>query len=485
MERPHVAIGGEGVRAHPEPGIASVLRELVQRMQAAGRIDLREALQEAAARVYGFSTCRVGEAPSRGMADSMAGGGGGWRHPVPGGSGVLLCEGRRLAPEARESGHVQALADLASLVLEIERLRGASGRPRLAREPPVLVGRSAPMAAVRARIAQVGRTPFPVLVLGESGVGKELVARLVHEHSRRARGPFVAVNCAAIVDTLLEAELFGIEDRTATGVRGRRGKFEQADGGTLFLDEIGDLAMPAQAKLLRVLQDLTVERVGGHASVPVDVRVVAATNRDLPQLTAEGRFRGDLYYRLNGVEIEVPPLRDRLDDLPHLVAHVLARHGVLGSVVLTDEALMAMHGYRWPGNVRELERVIERALALCEGGRITVADLPARISGAYGDVMVPALREGVTLRAFAAQYVRLMVERLGSRREAGRVLNISYHTIRSYLSLTESLWPSADDPARDLGPVSRPVALVADRAELPFAPAAASEVPFLDPARGA
>ena len=188
-----------------------------------------------------------------------------------------------------------------------------------------------------------------MLVEGESGVGKEVVARLIHEHSRRARGPFVAVNCAAIVDTLLEAELFGIEDRTATGVRGRRGRFELADGGTLFLDEIGDLSPSAQAKLLRVLQDFTIERVGGHAAVPVNVRLVAATNRSLAELVRQGRFRADLFYRLNGVEIEIPPLRDRLDDVPELVEFVLARHREYGVVGLTREAMAALGHVRVAG----------------------------------------------------------------------------------------------------------------------------------------
>jgi two-component system response regulator HydG len=301
-------------------------------------------------------------------------------------------------------------------------------------------------------------------VLGESGVGKEVVARLVHEQSRRARGPFVAVNCAAIVDTLVEAELFGIEDRTATGVRGRRGKFEQADGGTLFLDEVGDLAPSAQAKLLRVLQDLTVERVGGHAATPVDVRVVAATNRDLPALVRDGRFRADLYYRLNGVEIEVPPLRTRPEDLPALVAHVLGRHDALGVVGLSDEALLAMHDYPWPGNVRELERVVERALALCDGGCILLDHLPPSISGTYGSVMGPALRDAVSLRAFTARYVRFTVDRVGSRREACRVLGISYHTLRAHLAHPSVRWSDSGLARPGVDGALRSAALVADRA---------------------
>src|SRR6187397_2330332 len=172
----------------------------------------------------------------------------------------------------------------------------------------MMIGQSQPIQELRARIGRVAGTHFTVLVEGESGVGKELVARAIHDASPRRNGPFVAVNCAALVDSLLEAELFGIEDRTATGVRGRRGKFELADHGTLFLDEIADLSLSAQAKLLRVLQDFHIERVGGTAWHKVDTRVIAATNRSLRSLVDAGRFREDLFYRISGVEVTVPPL---------------------------------------------------------------------------------------------------------------------------------------------------------------------------------
>ena len=191
----------------------------------------------------------------------------------------------------------------------------------------MLVGRSrVDGGPARANRLAWPTTHFTVLIEGESGVGKELVARQLHASSPRRRGPFVAVNCAALVETLLEAELFGIEERTATGVRGRRGKFEQADGGTLFLDEVADLSAVAQAKLLRVLQDLSVERVGGHESLEVDTRVIAATNRSLHAQVKAGLFRADLFYRLAGVEIHVPPLRARGEDVPLLAAHILERH---------------------------------------------------------------------------------------------------------------------------------------------------------------
>src|SRR5437763_892536 len=180
--------------------------------------------------------------------------------------------------------------------------------------------------ALRTTIERVASTDFTVLLEGESGVGKELVARQIHELSRRRHGPFVAINCAALVETLLEAELFGIEDRTATGVRGRRGKFEHADGGTLFLDEVSDLSISAQAKLLRTIQDLAVERVGGHATHVVDIRIVAATNRSLAGLVERQLFRADLFYRLSGVDVRVPTLRERRPDILELARYFLARH---------------------------------------------------------------------------------------------------------------------------------------------------------------
>ena len=220
------------------------------------------------------------------------------------------------------------------------------------------------MRAVRDRIERVAATDFVTLIDGESGTGKELVARQIHEISARRRGPFVPVNCAALVETLLEAELFGIEDRTATGVRGRRGKFECADGGTLFLDEVADLSLSAQAKLLRALQDLAVERVGGNGLHRVNTRVVAATNKKLAGLVEARLFRADLFYRLAGIEIQVPPLRERREDILELASYFLERHGDARRLTLSRAAADALLTYDWPGNVRELERMMERTLAL-------------------------------------------------------------------------------------------------------------------------
>ncbi len=329
---------------------------------------------------------------------------------------------------------------VAAMTLEIESLRGLPTGPALALVRPrrdstvPLVGSSPQMRTLRERIERVAATDFTVLIEGESGSGKELVARQIHEMSRRRRGPFIAVNCAALVESLIEAELFGIEDRTATGVRGRRGKFEHADGGTLFLDEVSDLSPTAQAKLLRAIQDLAVERVGGHASHRVDIRVVVATNRSLATLAQHGRFRADLYYRLNGVEIFVPPLRARRGDLLELTAYFLERYRPMRSLRLSPVAADALVAHDWPGNVRELERIMERAVALCEGDTIGLDDLPPAVSGGYRDVLVPSLGRDDTLRTWASRYVRLVLDRCkNNKRAACDVLDISYHTLMAHL----------------------------------------------------
>ena len=297
-----------------------------------------------------------------------------------------------------------------------------------------LIGSSAVMRVVRDRIERVAATDFITLIDGESGTGKELVARQIHEISPRRRGPFVPVNCAAIVETLLEAELFGIEDRTATGVRGRPGKFECADGGTLFLDEVADLSLPAQAKLLRAIQDLTVQRVGGNGLHRVNTRLVAATNKSLCALVEERLFRADLYYRLAGIEIHVPPLRERREDVLELAAYFLARHADTRQLTLSRAAADALLTYDWPGNVRELERMMERTLALAQLDTIDVGDLPMRMRQGFGDVLQPSMVRNDTLRAWGSRYVRLVLDRSGqNKRKACKALGISYHTLQAYL----------------------------------------------------
>jgi DNA-binding NtrC family response regulator len=330
-------------------------------------------------------------------------------------------------------------AHVGALVLEIERSRvqlaraGLTNRGRRNGATP-LVGSTAAMNDLRSTIERVAVTDFTVLLEGESGVGKELVARRIHECSRRRAGPFVAINCAALVETLLEAELFGIEDRTATGVRGRRGKFEAADGGTLFLDEVSDLSVSAQAKLLRAIQDLAVERVGGNGTHRLDIRIVAATNRSLRDLVEQRLFRLDLFYRLSGVDVRVPTLRERRGDILELAQYFLDGHRATRPLRLAPAAADALVAHDWPGNVRELERVIERAVALSASDVVDLEDLPATVKGDYGIALGPSLERNDTLRAWASRYARLVLERChGNKREACRVLDISYHTLNSYL----------------------------------------------------
>ena len=326
-----------------------------------------------------------------------------------------------------------AAAELGGLVLEASRTRGTP-RPLPTDGAAPLIGSTPVMASLRERVERVAATDFTVLIEGESGTGKELVSRQIHELSRRRAGPFVAVNCAAVVETLLEAELFGIEERTATGVRGRRGKFEHADGGTLFLDEVSDLSLSAQAKLLRAIQDLAVERVGGTGTRRVDTRIVVATNKPLSELVSRGLFRADLFYRLSGVEIHVPPLRLRREDIRELAVHFLARHRATRELTIADAALDALRLYDWPGNVRELERLIERAVTLVASTRIELDDLPPHVCGRYGEVLGPSIAASESMRAWGSRYARLIFERCGrNKRAAARYLDISYHTLEAYL----------------------------------------------------
>ena len=247
-------------------------------------------------------------------------------------------------------------------------------------------GHSEPVVRLRRLIDQVAAFDTTVLVLGESGTGKEVVARAIHQQSPRRDGPFVAINCGAIPPDLLESELFGHEKGAFTGaLSARKGRFEMAEGGTLLLDEIGDMSLPMQVKLLRVLQERSFERVGGGQTIRCNVRVIAATHRDLEARIGDGLFREDLFYRLNVFPIEMPSLRERADDLGVLVQTIaaqLARTG-RGEVRFADEALQALRGYEWPGNVRELTNLVERLAVLHPGGLVRVQDLPARYRGDF------------------------------------------------------------------------------------------------------
>ncbi len=283
-----------------------------------------------------------------------------------------------------------------------------------------------------------------VLIQGETGAGKELMARYLHQHSARAEFPFVDLNCSAIPEPLLESQLFGHERGAFTDAKHfRKGLLDLADGGTLFLDEIGEMTSPLQAKLLRVLETRTFRRVGGHADITVDVRVVAATHRDLKRLVAEGRFREDLYFRLNVVPIQMPPLRQRPEDMKPLAEHFIARVSrELGRppARLLPEALRAMHDYAWPGNVRELKNVIERVLLLEAEDEIRREHLPPEITGRQGGALTPAAFE-----AFPAGRVRPLdeLERLaiehalrvceGNKTRAAQQLGISRQTLRTKL----------------------------------------------------
>jgi transcriptional regulator with AAA-type ATPase domain len=384
---------------------------------------------------------------------------GGWSPRKPAADGVESIALEVPGPDAASTGVLEATFDpgcrlgewdfqilslaahVGAFVLEIERMRlhlvraGIVGGGRARRDGAApLIGSTEVMQTLRSTIERVARTDFTVLLEGESGVGKELVARQIHDLSRRCQGPFVAINCAALVETLLEAELFGIEERTATGVRGRRGKFEHADGGTLFLDEVSDLALSAQAKLLRSIQDLAVERVGGHGAHRVDIRIIAATNRSLADMVERGMFRPDLYYRLSGVDIRVPTLRERRPDVLELARYFLERHRATHALRLSHAASEALLSHGWPGNVRELERLMERAVTLASSPVIELDDLPATVRGDYSTALGPSLRRNDTMRAWGSRYARLVLERSdGNKREACRVLGISYHTLQAYL----------------------------------------------------
>ena len=265
-----------------------------------------------------------------------------------------------------------------------------------------IVGQSGRMMEVFDLTARAAKVRSNILILGETGAGKELIAKAIHYNSGRAAGPFIGVNCSALAESLLEAELFGIEKNVATGVDARIGKFEAANGGTLFLDEIGDMAANLQAKALRAMQEREIERVGSHAPHKVDIRIIAATNRDLPAMIERGEFRQDLFYRLNVLVIPVPPLRERREDIPALCEFFLAKfcaENRLAPKRLGADALALFMASQWPGNVRELENTIERAVIMCDGDTVTARHLPPHFSavpaaahagGNGGDILLTA-----------------------------------------------------------------------------------------------
>ncbi len=296
-----------------------------------------------------------------------------------------------------------------------------------------VVGSSPRMQQVFKVVSQVAPSRATVLLTGESGTGKELVAAAIHHRSPRAGGPFVRLHCAALAESLLESELFGHEKGAFTGAdRRREGRFEQANGGTLFLDEIGEISPSTQVKLLRVLQEHEFERVGGNETIQVDTRVIAATNRDLRAMVAEGSFREDLYYRLNVINIALPSLRERSSDIPALATHFLRRFAAEnGKKVerISDAALARLVGYSWPGNVRELENVIERAVVLAENGVVEPAHLPTEVLPAPvgGEPVIP----GASMAAIERYAILSTLEAQGgSTSRAADVLGISVRKIQ-------------------------------------------------------
>jgi two-component system nitrogen regulation response regulator GlnG len=371
------------------------------------------------------------------------------------------------------------LARLRSVVAQALELGQLMRRPAVvAQTPPTedsgdaIIGRCPAMAEVYKAIGRVAAKNVIVLITGESGTGKELVARAIYQHSTRARAPFLALNCAAIPESLLESELFGHEKGAFTGAdRKRIGRFEQCSGGTLFLDEIGDMPLATQAKILRLLQDQSFERVGGNETVRTDVRLIAATHRDLKTWSAEGRFRQDLYYRLSRFSIPLPALRERGDDLPMLIQHYLRRFSrELGREVreITPEALELLCRYPWPGNIRELQGVLEQAILQATGTvlipaflpetlRVPAEPAPGETSGTEADFSFEAfilqrLEEGTTtLSAEAHQHLDRLLLRLalrstrGNQVQAARVLGISRQTLRAKIrELGLSVTGSAD-----------------------------------------
>ncbi len=343
------------------------------------------------------------------------------------------------------------------------------GEPNVTHD--ALVGQCAAMQSLYKEIGRVASKPVTVLIRGETGTGKELIARALYQHSDRAQAPFIAINCAAIPETLLESELFGHERGAFTGADARRiGRFEQADRGTLFLDEIGDMPASTQVKLLRVLQEKTIQRLGGREIIPVDVRVIAATHRDLETALREKQFRDDLYYRLSVVVLTLPPLRHRREDLPELVRYFLGKHGLaLGnaSPAIHPEAVDFLQSQTWPGNVRELENAMRKALLAAQGFTITldhvraalqrnhaVGDAGQRSLGEFVDELLAAARREELRDAHARVletaerelFARAIQQAQGNQAKAARWLGITRITMRAKL-IQFGLHPSQETDA--------------------------------------
>jgi len=320
------------------------------------------------------------------------------------------------------------------LAAEVERLREEVQKDY---DVQGIVASDTRMLDILETVRKVASTSATVMIYGESGTGKELIARAIHNLSERASKPFVSVSAGALPETLLESELFGYEKGAFTGaMTAKPGRFEMANGGTLFFDEIGDITVATQVKMLRVLQERRFERLGGTRSIDVDLRFVAATNRDLQQLIADGEFREDLFYRLNVVPITLPPLRQRASDIPLLVAHFLEKYRA-GTKALLPDAMQALATYQWPGNIRELENTIERIVILSHGDEIGVEDLPAEVrTGACGPGRTPSgfalPEEGIDLEEVELDLIRQALDRTGgSAPKAAKLVGLTTKTLEA------------------------------------------------------
>ncbi len=350
-------------------------------------------------------------------------------------------------------GAVETLTDMSEIVRQEEEIHSLRRTLHLDDGFHGILGNTPVMQELFELIDSVGPTDSPVMIQGESGTGKEMVARAIHEVSKRNGKPFIKVNCASLNENLLESELFGHVRGAYTGAdRARIGRFEAAHGGTIFLDEIGDVPPSTQVKLLRVLEEKEIERVGDHRPIKVDVRIVSATHKSLDRLTAEGAFREDLYFRINVFPITIPALRRRAEDIPAIVQYFIRHNNrktgkkILG---LTPEAMETLIAYPWPGNVRELRNTVEYAFVLCNSGGITVSHLPPKITGSRPDQCPPPAPapEDVRDRAEREELLRVLSETGGNRTETARRLGVSRVTVWKRMKKYGIQTPPAGPPA--------------------------------------
>lgn len=302
-----------------------------------------------------------------------------------------------------------------------------------------IIGKSGKMAKIYEIVESVAPTKATVLILGENGVGKELIANMIYELSNRKDRPFIKVHCAALAESLLESELFGHEKGAFTGaIKTKKGRFELADGGTLFLDEIGEISPQIQVKLLRVLQERTFERVGGEETIQVDVRIISATNKDLKELVEKGKFREDLYYRLNVVQLNVPPLRERREDIPLFISKFIADFSKENNKIIKDitaKARTCLYNYSWPGNIRELRNVIESAVVLCKNGVIDIDDLPPHLVTEEEQLNILKIELPTTMRNIEKKAI-ISTLRItnGNKSKAAELLDLNRKTLHTKIS---------------------------------------------------